>query len=195
MALEWARTLHGYADDPAAALQQVDRAVVLAPGLHGARFERALLHLKLGRPQEALDGLDALLATGMRHPELLHVHRARAYEGMAAFSDALGAWQMAIRSARPSAWLHWQHARVAWRMGRLRDAAEALNQAASVAAEDKEAPDPELLLDLAEVEWALGATARARRALEQAAAALWPEEVELLARHDLLEARLAAPEP
>src|SRR5690606_36879716 len=82
-----------------------------------------------------------------------------------------------------------------WRMGRLRDAAEALNQAASVAAEDKEAPDPELLLDLAEVEWALGATARARRALEQAAAALWPEEVELLARHDLLEARLAAPEP
>lgn len=195
VALEWARTLHGYADAPAPALAAVERAVSLAPGLHGARLERALLQLKLGRPREALADLDALLTSGMRHPELLHVHRAHALEALGAVADALEAWKAAIRCGRPSAWLHWQHGRAAWRAGRLREAADALSEATSIGARAGEAPDPELLLDLSEVWLGLGERDAGRRTIEEAAAALWPEELQLQERLTALSERLRASQP
>lgn len=191
VALEWARTLHAFADDPEAALVPIDRAVSLAPGLHSARFERALLRLQLDRPREALEDLEALRSVGVRHPELLHLHRARALEALGEDAEALEAWGAAIRAAPASAWLHGQHARQARRMGQMQEAAASLVQARAAAETAGEAPDPELLLDLAELRWELGESGRARDALQEASEALWEEETGLRARHEALSARLA----
>lgn len=182
MALEWGRTLRGWANDREGARAQLDRALIAAPGLSAARFERATLALSQGDAALALDDLEQLLQGGFRQRVLLQLHRARALEQLGRLEEAYAAWTAALDEGEPSAWLHLQRARLSVVRRRLAEAESDLGLALDADRDAGEDVDPELLLERAEVREALGRREAALEDARAAQAALWPEEQDLAAR-------------
>lgn len=192
VALEWGRTLAGWADDPVGARAQLDRALEVAPGLSAARFERALLALSVGEAALALADLDLLLQGSFRQHVLLHLHRARALEQLGRLEDAYTAWSAALEAGTPGAWLLLQRARLDIKLGRHDRAEIDLGAALEIEREAGEDADPELLLERARVRVALGLREAAREDLHAAQASLWHEETALASQVEALRRTLEA---